>query len=85
MQLYDLPTWAALGSRLHQIAVPASVRRVHVFADNGGPGLKAANLAVETFTRQGRRVALRFPPRQFKDWNDALVALGREQAEGTAA
>lgn len=77
-ELYSVPTWAALGARLHAIAIPAVVRRVHVFADNGSPGMACANRTVAAYTRQGRDVLLRFPPRGYGDWNDALAALRRE-------
>ncbi len=51
-----------------------------IYADNGEPGQQAANKAVEAFTRQQRKVTLRLPPDGYGDWNDALVALEREQA-----
>ena len=80
MQLFKLPCWAALGSRLHRVELPAVVSTVHLFADNGTAGRKAANKAVEALTAQGRKVVLRFPPEGAGDWNDALQALAKEQA-----
>ena len=72
MQLHDVPVWAACGSRMHRVALPDGVREVHVFADNGVPGRLAAEKAADRFTRDGRRVLLRFPPDRFGDWNDVI-------------
>ncbi len=74
MQLFEIPTWAALGSRIDRVALPELVIEVQVFADNGEAGRRAADRAAEEFTQQGRRVALRFPPPAFSDWNDVLRA-----------
>ena len=80
MQLFDIPVWAALGSRLAAVALPPEVIEVQVFADNGDAGRAAAEKAAEAFTRDGRRVALRYPPPAFGDWNDALVAVNQKVA-----
>ena len=80
MQLFDVPCWAALGSRLDRVSLPDVVQHVVLYADNGEPGRRAANKAVEAFTGQGRRVTLRLPPDGYGDWNDALVALDAETA-----
>ena len=80
MQLFGVPCWAGIGSRLDKMTLPDIVRSVTVFADNGDAGTKAAHKAVETFTGQGRKVTLRFPPKGLGDWNDALQALQAEQA-----
>jgi len=80
MQLFEIPTWAALGSRLDRVDVPGNVIEVQIFGDNGEPGHEAAEKAAEKFTSQGRRVVLRFPPEPFGDWNDALQALCKESA-----
>ena len=80
MELFNVPVWASLSaSRLHRIALPQTVKCVWLFADHGGPGIKAANLAIATFTGQGRKVTLRFPPREFSDFNDALQAVAAER------
>jgi len=78
MQLFEIPVWAALGSRLDRIDVPDNVIEVQIFGDSGKPGREAAEKAAERFTSQGRRVMLRFPPEPFGDWNDALQALCKE-------
>ncbi len=79
-QLFEIPVWAALGSRMDRVDLPGAVIEVHIFGDNGKPGREAAEKAAERFTSQGRRVMLRFPPEPFGDWNDALQALCKESA-----
>ena len=59
MQLFDVPCWAALGSRLSRVGLPDAVQHVVLYADNGEPGLQAAHKAIEAFTGQGRKVTLR--------------------------
>ena len=61
MQLFEIPAWAALGSRMDRVTLPEQVIEVHIFGDNGGPGHVAAERAANIFTQQGRRVVLRFP------------------------
>lgn len=78
MQLFDIPVWVAAGTRFHRVALPAIVREVTVFPDNGTPGHDAADRAVELFTQQGRRVFVQYPPAQYGDWNDVLIALAEE-------
>lgn len=73
MQLSGVPCWAVLGSRFHSVALPHEVREVHVFADNGAPGRVAAEKAAHRFTKEGRRVLLRFPPATAGDWNDVII------------
>lgn len=80
MELFEIPVWAALGSRLDQVEVPPEVLEVQLFADNGDAGHEAAEKAKNAFTAHGRRVVLRFPPQVFNDWNDALRAVARERA-----
>ncbi len=79
-QLFVIPCWAALGSRMDRVDLPGAVVEVQIFGDNGNPGREAAEKAAERFTNQGRRVMLRFPPEPFGDWNDALQALCKESA-----
>jgi putative DNA primase/helicase len=79
MQLADVPCWACFGAgRMHRVAIPASVRELHIFADNDDPGKHAANLTAHA--NRHRRIVLRYPPAGCKDWNDALVALGMAAA-----
>jgi hypothetical protein len=75
MQLFNLPVWCSLGTeRLHKIELPPDIKRVTIFGDNGPAGRKAAMRAVETYTAQRRKVTLRFPPEQYGDFNDVLMA-----------
>jgi hypothetical protein len=73
-QLFKIPVWAALGSRLDQVQLPAEVIEVQIFGDNGQAGHEAARKAAEAFQAERRRVVLRFPPERFPDWNDLLMA-----------
>ena len=77
MQLSGVPTWACLGaSRMHRVAVPDSVRELHVFMDNDGPGREAGERTADTH-QPHRRVVLRRPPDHLNDWNDFLRAKGK--------
>lgn len=80
MQIFGVPVWSAIGSRMHAVELPHHVRTVHVFGDNGAPGRAAAEKAAERFTAEGRSVLLRFPPEEHGDWNDALRGSVREAA-----
>ncbi len=71
-QLFEIPVWCALGSRLDRVTIPDEVIEVQVFADNGAPGKEAAAKACDAFTAAGKRVAIRHPPEAFGDWNDTL-------------
>lgn len=79
MQLWDIPTWAVLGSRLESTAVPPTVIEIQIFGDNGQAGHAAAEKAAKHLLRLGHRVALRFPPEPFGDWNDVLQVIGGAQ------
>ncbi|RDD62630.1 DUF7146 domain-containing protein [Ferruginivarius sediminum] len=82
MQMFGIPCWCAISAgRLAKVALPDEVRHVHIFADHGEPGIKAAHEAVEAYTRQRRKVTLRLPPDGFADWNEVLKA----EAAGRAA
>ncbi len=71
-QLFEIPVWCALGSRLDRVTIPDDVIEVQIFADNGAPGKEAAAKACDVFTAAGKRVAIRHPPEAFGDWNDTL-------------
>ena len=80
MELFRVPVWCALGSRLDQVAVPRQVQRIVIFADNGDAGVKAANKAAATFSDRGIKVSVKFPPPEHGDWNDVLAAEHRSAA-----
>jgi phage/plasmid primase-like uncharacterized protein len=70
-QLFDVPTWATLGSpRLPKVAVPDRVKHLIIFGDNDTPGRRDARTALELH-RRIRKAECRFPD-GCVDWNDAL-------------
>lgn len=71
-QLFKIPVWCVLGRRFDAITIPHEVVEVHIFADNGPPGLEAAAKGCVACTKAGKRVAIRRPPVFFGDWNEAL-------------
>lgn len=74
-QLTSVPVWCTLGTgRMHRVAVPGTVREVHIFADDDEPGRAAAERTAYEHREAGRRVVIRFPPEGFGDWNDAHMA-----------
>jgi len=73
MQLFEIPVWVVLScGRFTNVAIPADVIELHLFADNGNAGREAAWKAAEHWTALGKRVVIRRPPDVFDDWNDAL-------------
>lgn len=75
--LLDLPVWSTLGAeRLHQIAIPASVRRLVLLPDNDRAGRIGQRRAAEVYARGGIQVDTIWPPMPFNDWNDVLRAEG---------
>jgi hypothetical protein len=74
MQMHGVPVWAACGSRMDAIAIPADVERLVIFGDNGAPGVNAAERATIKHARSGRSIEIAYPPNGQKDWNDALRA-----------
>lgn len=69
MQLSGVPVWCCLGAaRMHQVAIPKTVRELHIFGDDDGPGLDAMERTAAKHRR--RRVVLRLPPEGCNDWND---------------
>ena len=73
VQLFDVPVWAAIGSRLDAVWLPETVKQVIIFADADEAGHEAARRAVTAFRDQGREVTVKTAP-VGKDWNDALQA-----------
>jgi putative DNA primase/helicase len=74
MQLHGVPVWATLGAkRMSTVVVPDTVRKLIVFGDNDEAGHAAAEGTERCHAREGRRVALCFPPAHFKDWADVTA------------
>jgi phage/plasmid primase-like uncharacterized protein len=72
-QIFEIPCWCALESRLERMSLPDQVIEVQIFGDNGKAGRTAAEKAAKKFLAEGRRVFLRFPPPEYADWNDVLT------------
>jgi hypothetical protein len=78
-QLTGLPCWACLGAgRMHRVDVPATVKTLHVFADDDEPGRNAADRTAARHSREGRRIFIRRPPEGVKDWGE-LASRGVER------
>ena len=70
-----LPVWAAVSTGLMvSVAVPESVKRVLVMADNdeNGAGESAATKLVARLLKEGKDARLVMPDK-FGDWNDVLL------------
>ncbi len=73
MQLFEIPVWAVLScGRFASVTIPDDVIEVQLFADRGDEGEQAAQQAKDHFLNTGKRVAIRRPPQDCGDWNDAL-------------
>jgi DNA primase len=69
MELSGVPTWACLGAaRMDQVAIPETVRELHIFGDDDGPGRDAMERTAAK--HDDLRVVLRLPPEGYNDWND---------------
>jgi phage/plasmid primase-like uncharacterized protein len=69
MQLSGIPCWASLGAgRMQAVAIPNTVRELHVFADDDQAGRDAAQRIAHA--HKHRRVVLRFPPEGVGDYAD---------------
>ncbi|MGC1861906.1 MAG: toprim domain-containing protein [Methylocystis sp.] len=76
MQLTGIPCWACLGSqRMARVAIPDSVRELHLFGDNDEPGRLAVEQAAKAHAH--RRVVVRFPPDGFGDYADLAADIAK--------
>lgn len=83
-RLLGIPVWATLGAeRLERIAIPASVRRLVLLADNDVAGRRAVARAKVRYAMPGRQILVLWPPAPFNDWND-LHRAGGEAVEERA-
>jgi DNA primase len=48
--------------------IPDTVQELHIFSDNDDAGRLAAERTAHE--HRHRRIVVRFPPEQFKDWDD---------------
>jgi len=71
IQMFGVPTWAVIGTRLDAIALPPGLRKIHLFPDNNGkPGREAAERALVHYL-QIVDVEIWWPD-EGCDWNDRL-------------
>jgi putative DNA primase/helicase len=80
-QATGIPTWAALStSGIKSLVLPDLPLATHIIigADNdtSGQGLKAAEIAAERWSLEGRRVRIALPPTSGTDFNDVLLYGG---------
>lgn len=76
-----LTVWATLStSGLQAIILPDSIRSVIILADNddSGAGQRAATVAQERLTTEGREVVIAMPPEKGEDFDDFLRRAGAE-------
>ncbi|MCO5792488.1 MAG: toprim domain-containing protein [Blastomonas sp.] len=80
MQLFGIPCWATLGNeRFGLVAIPESVRELHLFIDNDAGGELAERRALKAYSAPGRVIQPRASASAGFDWNDELKArLARE-------
>jgi hypothetical protein len=79
IQLFGVPCWSSLGAgRMHRVWIPDRVRELHLFLDNDDAGGAAAERTAHA--HRHRKVVLRFPPEQFKDWDDVTRAQAGERS-----
>ncbi len=74
MQLTGVPCWACLGAkRMPSVAIPDTVQRLHIFADNDQTGQDAADATAQERPSQG--VLIHTPRSPFKDFADVAADL----------
>lgn len=75
MQMFGIPCWATLGNeRFGLVAIPESVRELHLFIDNDPAGELADQRARKAYSASGRVIRSRSPASTGFDWNDELKA-----------
>jgi hypothetical protein len=78
MQLFGVPCWSTLGGgRMHRVWIPACVRELYIFADNDDAGRAAAERTAQE--HKHRRIIIRFPPDDFKDWDEVTADHARQR------
>lgn len=74
MQLFGIPCWATLGNeRFGLLAIPESVRELHLFVDNDAGGDLADERARKAYACGDRRITTMRPATLGEDWNDVLM------------
>jgi hypothetical protein len=73
MQIFGIPCWATLGNeRFGIVAIPESVRVLHLFLDADEGGDLAQERGCEAYAAPGRRIVIERPRRGGYDWADVL-------------
>lgn len=71
--LTGIQAWATMGAkRFHQLAIPETVNRLILLADNDAEGRRAQARALETYERTGLIIETEWPPGGLKDWAQLL-------------
>lgn len=74
MQIFGVPCWATLGNeRFGLVAIPESVRELHLFVDNDRGGDLAEERGREAYRQEGRSILAKRPANLDTDWNDVLL------------
>ena len=74
-QMFGVPCWATLGNeRFGLVAIPESVRELHLFIDNDRGGELANQRALKAYSASCRVIQSRAPASAGFDWNDELKA-----------
>ncbi|MEZ5736640.1 MAG: toprim domain-containing protein [Novosphingobium sp.] len=72
-QIFGIPCWATLGNeRFGIVAIPESVRVLHLFLDADEGGDLAQARGCEAYAAPGRRIVVERPRRGGFDWADVL-------------
>ena len=82
IQIYRVPTWAALGTRADKVAIPTGVRKLILFGDNDARGREAVDKARFVHKARGLDVIAHFPPAEFKDF-DQWTANQTDDTDGS--
>jgi hypothetical protein len=76
MQLTGIPCWACLGAaRMARVAIPDTVRRLHIFADNDQPGAAAADTTADMYSHL--EIIIHHPKENFSDFADVSAYLAK--------
>ncbi len=74
-QLFRIPCWATLGNeRFGAVAIPESVRELHLFLDADAGGRLAEHKARAAYVRPDLTIISHIPKIEGQDWNDVLMA-----------
>lgn len=73
MSLTGIQAWSSMGAkRFHQLAIPATVDRLILLADNDAEGRRARGRALEAYERPGLIIDTEWPPGGLNDWAQLL-------------